>query len=384
MSAGGGEQQRCAERSHPRLTCPFPDASARVFPAQLRYEAPLMPATPDIVRARAALARSLREGLDARGYLETETPIAVPFAGQEPHLRPFETRFTPDLPVTPGGVEKPRRLHLQTSPEYAMKRLLARPGFERCYQFARVFRDGEVSRTHNPEFTLLEFYASPGSAASIMADLEALIAALAGTAPGRAGHGRGRSISLQPPFERLTCRDAFVQYAGFDPLPLDADAFAQAARTVGVRPAEGAAWDDVFAQVLMEKVEPCLGIDRPTYLTEYPASQAALALLKASDPRVAERFELYAGGLELANGFSELCDSKEQRARLEDEQRQRAALGRDVFPLDEEFLQALDQIDNARGVAVGYDRLVMLLTGARTIGEVLLFPAADEYPRART
>ena len=343
-----------------------------------------MTASPDIVRARAALARSLRDGLEARGYLEVETPIAVPFAGQEPHLRPFGTRFTPDLPVPPGGVEGARRLHLHTSPEYAMKRLLARPGFARCYQFARVFRDGEVSRTHNPEFTLLEFYAAPGSADSIMADLEALVSAVAQTAPGRAGHGRGRSISLQVPFERVTCREAFTRYAGFDPLPLDADAFAQAARTVGVRPAQDASWDDVFTQVLMEKVEPCLGLSQPTYLTEYPASQAALARLKPDDPRVAERFELYAGGLELANGFSELCDSREQRARLEEEQQLRAALGREVFPLDGEFLQALDRIGAAGGVAVGFDRLLMLLTGAKSIAEVLLFPAADEYPRART
>jgi lysyl-tRNA synthetase class 2 len=349
-----------------------------------------MPATAAMARARAALARALREGLSALGYLEVETPIAVPFAGQEPHLRPFETAFTPDPPLPPGGVEGVRRLHLHTSPEYAMKRLLAREGFSRCCQLARVFRDGEVSRTHNPEFTLLEFYASPGSAESIMADLEPLIAqaarALNGApdAPARKGHGRGSGrVSLSPPFERLTCREAFSRYAGFDPLPLDAEAFAQAARTVGVAPAARASWDDVFTQVLLEKIEPCLGIERPTFLTEYPASQAALARLKPGDARVAERFELYAAGLELANGFSELCDSREQRARLEDEQRLRRLLGRDVFPLDERFLAALDRIPEAGGVAVGFDRLLMLLTGAASIAEVLLFPAAEEYGAAR-
>jgi elongation factor P--(R)-beta-lysine ligase len=343
-----------------------------------------MPATSDMARARSALARTLRDGLERRGYLEVETPIAVPFAGQEPHLRPFETAFTPDPPIPPGGIAQRRRLHLHTSPEYAMKRLLARPGFSRCYQLARVFRDGEAARTHNPEFTLLEFYASPGSAETIMADLEQLIASAQPEAPGRKGHGRGSPISLQPPFERVSCRDAFLRHAGFDPLPLDADAFAQAARTVGVRPAAQASWDDVFTQVLLEKVEPCLGLSKPTYLCDYPASQAALARLKPGDPRVAERFELYAGGLELANGFSELCDSREQRARLEEEQRLRAALGRDVFPLDEEFLAALDRIGSAGGVAVGVDRLLMLLTGAPSIADVLLFPALDEYPRART
>jgi lysyl-tRNA synthetase class 2 len=344
-----------------------------------------MPATAEIARARAVMTSSLREGLSALGYLEVETPIAVPLAGQEPHLRPFETVFTPDPPIPPGGVSGRRRLHLHTSPEYAMKRLLARPGFSRCWQLARVLRDGEVSPAHNPEFTLLEFYASPGSADSIMSDLERLIGGLARSAPARKGHGRGTGeISLVPPFERITCRDAFVRWAGFDPLPLDAEAFRQAARAVGVQPAPQSPWDDVFTQVLLEKVEPALGIERPTYLTEYPASQAALARLKPDDPRVAERFELYAGGLELANGFSELCDSHEQRVRLQEEQKQRAALGRDVFPLDEEFLHALDEIGEAGGVAVGIDRLLMLLTGARTIADVLLFPAADEYPRARS
>ncbi len=352
-----------------------------------------MPATAAMARARAALARSLRDGLEARGYLESETPIAVPIAGQEPHLRPFETSFTPDLPVPPGGVEGARRLHLHTSPEYAMKRLLSREGFGRCYQLARVFRDGEISGTHNPEFTLLEFYAAPGSAASIMTDLEALIGkaavALRGEqrAPARKGHGRGAkgpAIDLAPPFERLSCRDAFVRYAGFDPLVLpDAEALRQAARAVGVRPSARGSWDDVFAQILIEKVEPCLGLERPTYLIEYPASQAALAKLSASDPRVAERFELYASGLELSNGFSELNDPREQRARLEEEQQLRASLGREVFPLDERFLASLATMPEAGGVAVGVDRLLMLLTGAETIGEVLLFPAVEEYPAAR-
>src|SRR5260221_6023027 len=309
MIARRRQHEDCAERLHPRLTLIFAAASARVFARDMRYEAPASPPTAAPARARAALGRSLGEGLDQRGYLEVETPIAVPVAGQEPHLRPFGTAFTPDRPIPEGGVEGRRLLHLITSPEYAMKRLLAREGFSRCYQFARVFRDGEVSPTHNPEFTLLEFYAAPGDADSIMRDLETLIAVAAGAlngameAPGRAGHGRGRALSLSPPFERLTCREAFLRYVGFDPLPLDGEAFAQAARAAGVRPPEGASWDDVFTQVLLDKIEPCLGIEMPTWLTAYPASQATLAKLKAGDPRVAERFELYAAGLELANGF---------------------------------------------------------------------------------
>ena len=350
-----------------------------------------MSADLSMARSRAALLRALRDGLDERGYLEVETPIAVPVAGQEPHLRPFETSFIPDAPVPPLGIDGARRLHLHTSPEYAMKRLLAR-GFGRIWQIARVFRDGELSRSHNPEFTLLEFYAAPGNAQTVMADLEQLIAdaarALRGsaTARPREGHGRGTkgpSVDLTPPFERVTCREAFQRHAGFDPLTLDAEAFAQAARTIGVRPAAGASWDDLFTQVLLERVEPALGLSRPTYLTEYPASQAALARLVPGDERVAQRFELYAAGLELANGFTELTDPGEQRARLEAEQRERARLGREVFPLDDRFLAALDAMPEAGGVAVGVDRLLMLLTGAKEIADVLAFPAVDEYPHAR-
>jgi len=308
-------------------------------------------------RARAALARSLRESLAARGYLEVETPTLVPFAGQEPHLDVFETRFHPRWT---GG--KPRRLFLQTSPEYAMKRLLARPGFQRCFQIARAFRDCEVSRTHNPEFTLLEMYAA-GDAALIMAHLEGIVSEAA------AAVGR----PLPAPFERVTCREAFLRHAGFDP-------FDEAALRGVARVPAGASWDDAFAQVLLEKVEPRL--ERPTFLTEYPASQAALAKLKRSDPRVAERFELFISGLELANGWSELNDAAEQRARLVAEREQRGRLGRATFGLDERFLEALPAMPDSGGVALGLDRLLMLLTGAGSIADVLLFPAADEYGRA--
>ena len=343
-----------------------------------------------MARSRAQLLRALRSGLDARGYLEVETPIAVPFAGQEPHLRPFETCFRPDLPSS-AGVDGARRLHLHTSPEYAMKRLLSKD-HGRIWQIARVFRDGELSRSHNPEFTLLELYAAPGDAGTIMADLEQLVAeaarALRGsaTAPPREGHGRGLKgppLDLVPPFERLTCREAFQRHAGFDPIGLDPDALAQAARTVGVRPSPGSSWDDLFTRVLLERIEPALGLSRPTYLTEYPASQAALARLVPGDPRVAQRFELYAAGLELANGFGELNDAAEQRRRLEAEQRERARLHREVFPLDERFLSALPAVPDAGGVALGVDRLLMLLTGAKEIADVLSFPAAEEYPHAR-
>src|ERR1700674_1548684 len=196
-----------------------------------------MPSTLEMARARALLSRTLRASLDARGYFEVETPLAVPVAGQEPHLRPFETRFTPDLPVPQGGVAGARRLHLVTSPEYAMKRLLARPGFSRVYQLAHVFRDGEVSLSHNPEFTLLEFYAAPGDAGLMLEHVEELVAscavALNGTpsapiALARVPRGPRRpALDLTPPYERLTCREAFLRHVRLGPPPLEAAAVAR-------------------------------------------------------------------------------------------------------------------------------------------------------------
>jgi lysyl-tRNA synthetase class 2 len=327
-----------------------------------------------MARARARLAAEIRASLAARDYLEVETPNLVPFAGQEPHLDVFESVFHAAPPVPPGGVEGRRRLFLHSSPEYAMKRLLARPGFGRCFQLSRVFRDGEVSRTHNPEFTMLELYAAPGTAGLVMEHVEQLI--------GEAARALGAAIDLQPPYERVSCSAAFQRWAGFDPLDLDPTAMRKAARGAGVRVPDAAGWDDAFTQVLLEKVEPELGRARPAFLTEYPASQAALARLKPGDPRVAERFELYAGGLELANGFGELTDAAEQRRRLMAEREQRRAAGRAVYGLDEQFLAALPSMPEAGGVAIGFDRLLMLLTGARDIADVLLFPAIEEYATA--
>ena len=334
----------------------------------------------EMARARARLAAETRRALGALGYEEVETPVMVPAPGMEPHLAPFETAFVPEG----GGAPRPR--WLITSPEYAMKRLLAE-GFERVFQLSRVFRNGEVSATHNPEFTMLEFYRAGTDYRGIMADLEALVRAAArALAPGAAQGGaaaqvrrQGRPIDLEGPFERLTVQEAFLRHAGVDLAACDGDAdrLRGAARAAG-RDAgpDGEPFDDAFFRLMLEAVEPRLGAGRPTWLVDWPASMAALSRVKASDPRWAERFELYAGGLELANGFSELTDPVEQRARLLEEQALRRRLGRPVLPLDEEFLAALGRMPAAGGVAVGFDRLLMLLTGAPSISDVLLFPAA--------
>ena len=326
-------------------------------------------------RARARLAAETRRVLGALGYEEVETPTLVPAPGMEPHLAPFEAAFHPEQG---GGT---RRLWLITSPEYAMKRLLAE-GFGRIFQLSRVFRDGELSATHNPEFTMLEFYRAGTDYRGIMADLERLIEAAARALdPAGESHveRQGRRLDLAAPFERLTVQEAFARHASVDLAACrgEGDRLRAAARAAGHEAGpDGEPFEDAFFRLMLTAVEPRLGADRPTFLVDWPASMAALSTLKADDRRWAERFELYAGGLELANGFTELNDPVEQRARLLEEQALRRRLGRPALPLDEPFLAALGRMPDAGGVAVGFDRLLMLLTGASSIAEVLLFPAA--------
>jgi len=327
----------------------------------------------EAARARARLNAAIRAFFAEAGYDEVETPCMVPAPGMEPHIDAFQTTFVPEG----GGPGRPLWLH--TSPEYAMKRLLA-DGWERIFQLARVFRNGEVSASHNPEFTMLEFYRTPGDHRTIMADLEALVERGARTlSPSGSTKVRrpGGELDLAAPFERLTVADAFERLAGID-LPAcqgDARLLRQAAAERGVPMGpEGESFDDVFFRVFLERIEPGLGVARPTYLVDWPVSMAALARLEPQG-RWAERFELYAGGLELANGFAELNDAAEQRRRLVEEQALRARLGRPAYPLDESFLEAVGRMPPAGGVAVGLDRLLMLLVGAASIEEVLLFPA---------
>jgi lysyl-tRNA synthetase class 2 len=318
---------------------------------------------------------ALRVHLSSKGWEEVETPCLVPAPGMEPHIQAFETAFVPDA----GGPA--RTLYLHSSPEYAMKRLLA-GGLERIFQLARVFRNGEVSATHNPEFTMLEMYRAGTDHRGIMADLERAVEACA-RALHPAGEARarwrGQELDLRAPFERRSVADAF-QGAGIDLAACDGDAdrLRDAARARGLEAGPGGEpFDDAFFRLFLQAIEPGLGRPRPVYLLDWPASMAALARVDPADPRGAQRVELYAAGLELANGFAELNDSTEQRRRLVAEQEQRRRAGRPVYPLDERFLEAVGRMPDAGGVALGLDRLLMLLTGAEAIDDVLLFPASE-------
>jgi lysyl-tRNA synthetase class 2 len=314
---------------------------------------------------RQALYGALRRFFTQLGYLEVDTPLLIPTPGMEPHITAFEAPFVPET-----DVGQRRTLYLHTSPEYAMKRLLA-DGAGPLFQICKVFRNGEVSRTHNPEFTLLEFYRPRADYHAIMADLEGALA--------EADHAvGGDGFFRRTPYERLSVRDAVLRETGVDLRACaDGPSLKRAAEAAGVRTGDATSFDDVFFHLFLQKVEGKLGWERPTYLTEYPASMASLARLKPGEPAVAERTELYARGLELANGFSELTDAVEQRARLVEEQEFRRNAGRAVYPLDERFLDAVGRMPPSAGIAVGLDRILMLLLGVESISDVLLFPAHE-------
>jgi lysyl-tRNA synthetase class 2 len=329
------------------------------------------------LRRRAALTRAVRGFFEARSYTEVETPYAVPAPGEEVHLRPFATfREHPDGTT--------QNLWLHTSPEFAMKRLLV-AGAGPIFQFARVWRNGEASALHAPEFTMLEWYRpgrgpdASGSGSGPRSGMDALIAEttdlLRSTLP-PVVRCRGITTDLSR-FERLTVAEAFTRHVGVDLLAIGEDAAALAA-SAHTRLRKGETWEDLFFRLLLGRIEPALGRQHPTFLTHWPAAQAALARRDPADPRVAERFELFVCGIELANAFVELTDPVEQRARfLADRQRRHALSGSD-WPLDEDFLAALKHgMPPAAGIALGFDRLAMIASGADRIAQVLWLPPAD-------
>ncbi|MEW6221174.1 MAG: EF-P lysine aminoacylase EpmA [Thermodesulfobacteriota bacterium] len=296
------------------------------------------PASPDRLWARAATLAAIRAFFTARGFLEVETPILLPTIIPERHL----------TPVAAGAG------FLQASPEQCMKRLLAR-GYPRLFQIARAFRAGERGQRHLPELTLLEWYRAGAGYQDLMADCQDLLLAVAQTL----GLGprlpfAGRLLDLTPPWPRLTVEQAFRQLAGIG---------AGRAATAGT-----------FDRLLCDRVEPWLGLDQPLFLHDYPAALASLARLRPDCPAVAERFELYAAGCELANGFSELGDPDEQRRRLLAEAEAWRQQGVDPGPLPERFLADLAAMPPAAGIALGVDRLVMLMTDAASIDQVVAFP----------
>ncbi|MEX0607327.1 MAG: EF-P lysine aminoacylase EpmA [Halofilum sp. (in: g-proteobacteria)] len=312
-----------------------------------------------VLRLRAALKARIRAYFAATQALEVDTPALSSAAQTDPHIAPLTTRL---------GVAPDATYFLHSSPEFPMKRLLA-AGVGDCWQFARVFRDGERGRYHNPEFDLLEWYRVGADHHALMDDVEALLTAVVG--PERA----------VPRARRLRYAEAFVTHAAVDPLTADAARLREAACDGGLEPVAGLADDDHCGwldRILSGLVAPALAADTPTFLYDWPAEQGALARLDESDARVARRFELYWGELELANGFHELIDASEQRRRFEADQARRAHGGQDPLVMDERLLAALEAgLPDCAGVALGFDRLVMIAAGLEHIDQALAFPLED-------
>jgi len=298
---------------------------------------------------RAKAVSRIRKFFDESGYLEVETPVLVSKPGMEPFLNPFRTEV-----VDPKGGKY--NGHLITSPEFAMKSLLA-AGFPKIYQMVKCFRNGEnFGGLHNPEFTMLEWYRVGTDYVGIMDELEELITAL--TVP----YTRLWNCAWAgKPFERISVAEAFEKYAGRDALELADD-------------------ESEFYKVFLNEIEPQLGKGAPTILYDYPAQMAALSKVKTDDPRFAERFELYMNGLEIANAFTELTDAAEQRRRFEEEREDRRRLGKHDYGFDEDFLSALEEgMPESGGIALGVDRLVMALLDEKDIRNVLAFPADSMF-----
>jgi lysyl-tRNA synthetase class 2 len=325
--------------------------------------------------ARSAVTRAVRAWFDEQGFVEVETGILQVSPGNETHLHAPRT----ELAAADG---KRATRYLRTSPEFACKKLLA-AGEQKIFEFARVFRDRERGDLHLPEFTMLEWYRANASYDAVMADSVVVTAhAAQATGIGRFSF-RGRIADPFAEPELLTVAAAFERFAGIDVLGTVADgkgdrAGLAAAAKARVRITDDDTWSDIFSKVLVEHVEPNLGQGRLTVLFEYPVPEAALARAKQSDPRVAERFEIYACGVELANGFGELTDAREQRHRFTQAMDEKQRRYGERYPLDEDFLGAVAQMPQASGVALGFDRLVMLASGALRIDQVVWTPPAGD------
>jgi len=337
--------------------------------------------TPDIhaerrplLAARGEIVRALRDHFAELGFVEVETPALQVSPGNEIHVHAFKTE------LAYAGLRD--RRFLRTSPEFACKKLLA-AGEGRIVEFARVFRNGERGPLHHPEFTMVEWYRAHGQYELMIDDCMGVIARAAEVTGTREFAWRDR---ISDPFaapDRITVAEAFSVHAGIDVLATltgdgpDTRQLGLMASNAGINIASDDSWADIFSRVMAEKIEPYLGLGRATILDEYPTEMSALARPKASDRRVAERFEVFMCGVEIANGFGELVDANEQRRRLQAQMAEKDRIYKERYPIDEDFIKAVRMMPPACGVALGFDRLVMLAAGATHIEQVMWAPVAE-------
>jgi lysyl-tRNA synthetase class 2 len=326
---------------------------------------------------RQRILAAVRNFFAQRGFVEVETPALQVSPGLEPHLRAFATELHD--PRNGGATKR----YLHTSPEFAMKKLLV-AGMPRIWQLAHVFRDGERSATHHPEFSMLEWYRAGASYFDLMEECAALIRSCQEAAGVNALRWRGRAADAREEWQRISVAEAFRQQCSIDllatapdPLRPDLPRLTAAASGVGITPHPGDDWESLFFRIFLDRIEPGLGLGAPTILYDYPISMAALSRRHPDDPRLAERFEVYVCGLELANAFGELTDPVEQRARFLADQARKQQLYGESYPIDEDFLASLEYgLPPCAGIALGFDRLVMLATAADDIEEVLWTPVS--------
>lgn len=321
----------------------------------------------EFCEARNKVTKAIRRFFDGQDFEEVETPILQICPVMDTHIRAFAT----DLKGVDGAIE--RQLYLHTSPEFAMKKLLV-AGMERIYQICHVFRNAELSSRHSPEFTILEWYRAGANYKDIMQDCEELLRACLSSLGQEEFVYQSHRCNPFKEWKYLSVCEAFQEYASIELECYleDIEAFKAVIAEKGMHVAVDDAWDDLFFRVMMEKIEPFLGMDSPTILYDYPVCMASLSKRKEEDPRFAERFELYVCGVELANAFSELTDPKEQAQRFSAEMDMKEKLYGERYPVDDDFLEALEYgLPPSGGIALGIDRLVMLCSGRDNIEDVL-------------
>jgi elongation factor P--(R)-beta-lysine ligase len=321
------------------------------------------------LETRRDITRAVRHFFENQDFIEVETPILQISPGNETHLHGFKTHS-----IKPDGSIK--TLYLHTSPEFSCKKLLA-AGEERLFTLARVFRNRENSPLHAAEFTMLEWYRANHTYKSLMEDCTALIRLAAASAQTKQFVFKGKICDpfLEP--QRLSVDEAFLHYAGIDLTRAESrDDLAHHAAQKGLRVTPDDTWSDLFSKIVSSVIEPHLGVGRATFLYDYPISEAALARPKPDHPRLAERFELYINGIEIANAFSELTNADEQRRRFELDMQEKMRVYGESYPLDEELLAALPFMPESAGCALGLDRLIMLASGATRLEQVMWVPVS--------
>jgi lysyl-tRNA synthetase class 2 len=326
---------------------------------------------------RIEIIKLIREFFWSQNFLETETPIAARLPGQEPYLNPIPVIFH-----EPDGAET--RMYLQTSPEFALKKILA-AGYEKFFQICKSFRDYEqFGGNHNTEFTMIEWYRAPGTLKDIMDDTEKLFKYVAEKLGISEVEYKDKKVNVTGEWERMSMREVWKKYVGVELNDyLTSEKMAELVRARGLTAENGEPFEDLFFKIFLNEIESKLGMEKPIMIYDYPEQMCSLSRLSKNDPRYAERFELYIGGLELANAFGELTDAVEQEKRLEADKAKRAQLGKETWPVDPDFINAIKQIGDANfpsvgGTALGIDRMVMLFIGAKDINEVIFQAVGDQ------